>query len=138
MHELDLRRDTERGVHRHNIWPVVERTHDVASLDVGVVEQSHQLLALQFDGWAMVFHVAHHEQLVTNAMATQPLFRQSAVHDRASREDDDVATRVYVQIVVVSRIEAAQRMVVVVSVQWVFSRPVDPWDAPTVVSDAVV
>lgn len=138
MHELDLRRDTELGVHRHHIWPVIERTNDVASLDVCVVEQRHQLFVLQVDAWAVVFHVPHHQQLVTNAMATQPFFRQGAIHDRASREDDDVATSVDVQIVVVSRVEAAQRMVVVVAVQRIFSRPVDPWDAPTVVSDAVV
>lgn len=138
MHELDLRRDTERGVHRHNIWPVIERTNDVASLDVCVVEQCHQLFVLQFDAWAVVVHVPHHKHLVTNAMATQPFFRDSAIHDRARSEDDDVATCVDVQIVVVGCVEAAQRMVVVVAVQRIFSCPVDLGDAPTVVSDAVV
>ena len=138
MHELDLRRDTECGVHRHHIWPVIERTNDVASLDVCVVEQRHQLLAFQLGAWAVVFHVPHHQQLVANAMATQPFFRQSAIHDRTRSEDDDVATSVDVQIVVVSRVEAAQRMVVVVATQRVFCCPVDLGDAPTVVSDAVV
>lgn len=86
----------------------------------------------------MVVHVAHHQKLVANAMATQPFFRKGAIHDRTSREDYDVATCIDVQIVVVGCVEAAQRMVVVVAVQWVFSSPVDLGDAPTVVSDAVV
>ena len=138
MHELDLRGDTELGVHRHNIWSVIERTNDVASPDVCVVEQRHQLLVFQLGAWAVVFHVPHHQQLVANAMATQPFFRQSAIHDRTRSEDDDVATGVDVQIVVVGCVEAAQRMVVVVAVQRIFCCPVDLGDAPTVVSDAVV
>ena len=86
----------------------------------------------------MVVRVAHHQKLVANAMATQPFFRQGTIHDRTSSHDDDVATCVDVQIVVVSRIEAAQRMVVVVAAQRIFCCPVDLGNAPTVVSDAVV
>ena len=138
MHELDLRRDTERGVHRHNVWPVVERTNDVASLDVCVVEESHQLLALQLGAWGVVFHVAHQQHRIANPMTLQPLLGDGLIHDRARSEDDDVVAGVDVQLVVVGCVEAAQRMVVVVAIQRIFCCPVDLWDAPTVVSDAVV
>ena len=86
----------------------------------------------------MVFHVPHHQQFVTNAMAMQPFFRQGAIHDRTRSEDDDVAATLDVQVVVVRSVKAAQRMVVVVAVQRVLRRPVDLGDTPTVVSDAIV
>jgi len=138
VHASNLGGDPENRIHLDHIWPVIKRTNDVASLDVGVVEQRHELLALQLDGWAVVVHVAHHQQLVANAMPLEPLLRHCAIHDRACREDDDVAARVDVQIVVVRIVEWRQRMVVVVAVERVLGLPIDLGDAPLVVGDAVV
>lgn len=133
-----MRRDSERRVHFNDVSAIVEGSNDVACLDVGVGEQRHQLLALQLDAVAVVFHVAHHQQLERHAVASQPLLRDRSVHDRASGEDDDVVFRSRKETAGVREVEAAQRVIIMVAIQRVFDLPVDSRDAPAVVGDAVV
>lgn len=138
MHETNLGRDAELAVHLHHVWPVIKGGDDVCCLDVGILEQSVQLLLLQLNAMAVVFHVAHQQHRIANAMALEPLLGDGLIHDRASGEDDDVVAGVDVQLVVVGIVKAAQRVVVVVTPQRVVGLPVDARDAPLVVGDAVV
>lgn len=138
MHETNLGRDAELAVHLHHIWPVVKCANDVSRSDAGVFEQSVQLLLLEFNAVAVVFHVAHQKHLVSDAMTLEPFDRDGLVHDGSGGEDDDVVARVDVQLVVVRHVEAAQRVVVVVAPDRVVGLPVDARDAPAVVGDAIV
>lgn len=138
MHLSYVGWDAKLGIHLHDVWSVIKRSDDVCGFDVCVGKQRLKLFLFQLDAWAVVVHVAHHQQLVTNAMTLEPLESCGLVQDRSGREDHDVAARVDVQVVVVRIVEPTQRVVVVVAVQRIGNAPVDARDAPAVVGDAVV